>query len=665
MVAFLLGYTSKFVSRWFILLMDMVLVIISFSAATIIRFNFDLTQLEFQELLLHLPVVLAIRTVFFIIFSTNRGIIRHTSYEDALLLFKSVTSSSLTLLLLSSLFANSVAGIFNIPRSIILIDYFILLVSLTMIRFGIKTAFEYLVKSTSEAPQPVIIYGAGLLGITTKTLLLQDKKRNVQVLCYIDDNTNLIGKTVEGIKVLSREEAFSQYFSEDESKREIEVIFAIGAINRSKKNEIIESFLDRGINLKIIPPAERWIDGELSTSQIEQVRIEDLLDREPIKLNNGLIKESIRGKRIFITGAAGSIGSEIVRQILPFHPSEITLIDQAESALYDLETELKRIRETELFDIQIHVEVASVSDEAHMNQLFKEHKPQLVFHAAAYKHVPLMENNPYKAFEVNVLGTKTVSDLAYANQVEKFVLISTDKAVNPTNVMGATKRLAEIYVQSLNKLSEHNTRYMVTRFGNVLGSNGSVIPLFKKQIEHGGPVTVTHPEIIRYFMTIPEACQLVLEAGVMGKGGEVFVFDMGEPVKVADLAKKMIQLSGFEPNKDIEIQYTGLREGEKLYEELLGDGENETATYHPKIKIAKLEVQEYKRLNEEIEMLRSNLDQSSHVDIVSFLKKEIPEYISNNSIYELLDESETDRMLRNEDLEESTELNRGRPSPLF
>lgn len=645
--------------------MDMMLVIISFSAATIIRFNFDLTQIDFRELLMHLPVVLTIRTASFIYFSTNRGIIRHTSFEDALLLFKSVTASSLALLLLSSLLENSVAGIFNIPRSIILIDYFILLVSLTLIRLGIKTAFEYLVKSTSEAPQPIIIYGAGLLGIMTKNLLLQDKKRNVQVLCYIDDNTNLIGKTVEGIKVLSRDEAFVQYFSMHSPKVEIEVIFAIGAIDRAKKNEIIESFLDRGVHLKIIPPAERWIDGELSTSQIEQVRIEDLLDREPIKLNNGLIKESIREKRIFITGAAGSIGSEIVRQILPFQPSEITLIDQAESSLYDLETELKRLQETETYNIAIHVEVANVTDEAHMSQLFKMHKPQLVFHAAAYKHVPLMENNPYKAFEVNVLGTKTVSDLAYANKVEKFVLISTDKAVNPTNVMGATKRLAEIYVQSLNKLSEHNTRFMVTRFGNVLGSNGSVIPLFKKQIEHGGPVTVTHPEIIRYFMTIPEACQLVLEAGVMGKGGEVFVFDMGEPVRVADLAKKMIQLSGLEPGKDIEIQYTGLREGEKLYEELLGDGENETATYHPKIKIAKLEVQDYKKLNEEIELIHSNLSKSTHVDIVSFLKKEIPEFISNNSIYELLDDVETEDVMRNNDLLESTAVNRDRPSPLF
>ena len=638
MVSFLLGYTTKFVSRWLILVMDMVLVVLSFAAATFIRLNFDLTQASLHEFIIHLPVVLVIRTLFFIVFKTNSGIIRHTSLEDTTLLFYAVATSSTVLVILSYVFENNLAGLFNIPRSIIVIDGFILLVGLALVRLAIKAAFEYLVKSTGVA-QKVIFYGAGLLGIMAKNILLQDKKRNVQVLCYIDDNPNMIGKTVEGIKVLSREDAITTYLSSEKSKKETEVIFAIGAIDRNKKNAIIEDFLDQGIALKSIPPAEQWIDGQLSVNQIERIKIEDLLDRDQIQLNNGLIKEHIRGKRVLITGAAGSIGSEIVRQVLPFNPIEITIIDQGESALYDLETELKRVPTLGTNGTKLNIEVANVTDGTHMQHLFEMHKPELVFHAAAYKHVPLMENNPYKAFEVNVLGTKMVADLASAHGAEKFVLISTDKAVNPTNVMGATKRMAEIYVQCLNGSAKNKTQYMVTRFGNVLGSNGSVIPLFKKQIEHGGPVTVTHPDIIRYFMTIPEACQLVLEAGVMGQGGEIFVFDMGEPVRIADLAKKMIQLSGLEPNKDIEIQFTGLREGEKLFEELLGSSEDEIPTHHAKIKIAKLEVYDFNRLNTELEQLRTALCRTSNMDIVSFLKKEIPEYISQNSIYELLDDS--------------------------
>ncbi len=637
MIDFLRRYTQKFVSRWLILLMDVTVSAVTFVLATFIRFNFDLTYFDVNLFKYHLLVVISVRTGFFLLKKTYHGIVRHTSMEDFTLIFKAITSSTLVLLILSATVGGPLRDYFRIPVSILIIDFFILLVSLLLIRLTVKAGYDYLLRNTNLGTKKVIIYGAGLLGMIAKNTLLRNKSKNTEILCFIDDNPNMIGKTIEGIKVLSKKDACENYLTDEKKKKDIEVIFAIGAINISDKNEIIEEFLDLGISMKSVPPAEQWINGELSVNQIQNIKIEDLLDREQIKLNNSLIQEHVFGKRIFITGAAGSIGSEIVRQLLPFKPKELILIDQAESALYDLETELKRIPFSKTNGIEVSVEVCNVTDETLIHQLFQHYKPEIVFHAAAYKHVPLMEKNPYNAFKVNVNGTKLVADLASKYRVEKFVLISTDKAVNPTNVMGATKRMAEIYVQSLNANTKNSTRFIVTRFGNVLGSNGSVIPLFKKQIEKGGPVTVTHPDIIRYFMTIPEACQLVLEAGAMGNGGEIYVFDMGKPVKIAHLARKMILLSGFEPNKDIKIEFTGLREGEKLYEELLGSGEYELPTHHSKIKIAKLQVYDYSRINHELEMICRNLIYKSNMDIVSFLKQEIPEFLSNNSIYELLD----------------------------
>lgn len=637
MVEFLRGYTGKFVSRWLILLMDVIVSAISFILATFIRFNFELTYVDMSLFKYHLALVIAVRACCFFVAKTHRGIVRHTSLEDGLSLFKAVFSSSAVLFLLSIAFGARFSEYLHIPLSIIIIDFFVLLVSLMLIRLSIKSAYDYVMKTTNRHRQQVIIYGAGLLGMMAKNTLLKDKKKNIHILCFIDDNPSLVGKSIEGVSVLSRSEACRIYLSDRDMIEDIEVIFAIGSISISEKNKIIDDFLELGVTLKSIPPAEQWINGELSASQIRNVKIEDLLDREQIKLNNEQIEKTVFGKAVMITGAAGSIGSEIVRQLIPFKPQKLILIDQWESGLYDLETELKRLSSGKTDHVEIHIEVCNIVDEPHIRNLFEQYKPNIVFHAAAYKHVPLMEKNPFKAFEVNVLGTKLVADLASEYRVEKFVFISTDKAVNPTNVMGATKRLAEIYVQGLDTYNKNQTQFIVTRFGNVLGSNGSVIPLFKKQIEKGGPVTVTHPEIIRYFMTIPEACQLVLEAGVMGKGGEIFVFDMGSPVKIDDLARKMIRLSGMDPNKDIAITYTGLREGEKLYEELLGVGENELPTHHSKIKIAKLEGQDYLSLNAQLQAFSKHLGQKSNLEIVSFLKQEIPEYISNNSIYELLD----------------------------
>jgi FlaA1/EpsC-like NDP-sugar epimerase len=409
---------------------------------------------------------------------------------------------------------------------------------------------------------------------------------------------------------------------------------AINNMSAKSKRKISDIFLDRGVVVKALPPVDKWVEGEFAMNQIHNVKIEDLLGREVIQMNNKRIGEEISGKVILVTGAAGSIGSEIVRQLIAYFPAKLVLVDQAESALYDLEYELAGKVPA---NVQLIVNVADVSDTRRVSKIFKSHRPDIIFHAAAYKHVPLMENNPYEAIKTNVIGTRILSELAAEVGVEKFVLVSTDKAVNPTNVMGATKRLAEMYTQSMNQLEGVKTKFIATRFGNVLGSNGSVIPLFKKQIERGGPVTVTHPEITRYFMTIPEACELVLEAATMGQGGEVFVFDMGESVKIIDLAKKMITLSGLRVDKDIEIRYTGLRPGEKLYEELLNNDENTLPTHHPKILIAEVNTPSYAYMEVATNDLNHLLSSGTNNSIVAKIKEIIPEYKSNNSVFETLD----------------------------
>jgi FlaA1/EpsC-like NDP-sugar epimerase len=362
-----------------------------------------------------------------------------------------------------------------------------------------------------------------------------------------------------------------------------------------------------------------------------------LLERDVIKIKSDNIANQVRGRVVLITGAAGSIGSEIVRQIIQFNPSKIVLVDQAESPLNDLENELRSLKS----GVEIASFIADITNAQRMHTIMKEFRPHVVYHAAAYKHVPVMERNPFEAISVNVLGTKIIADLAVEFSAEKFVFVSTDKAVNPTNIMGCSKRIAEIYVQSfdnyLRMINKHRTQFVTTRFGNVLGSNGSVIPIFKKQIESGGPVTVTHPEITRYFMTIPEACQLVLEAGAMGRGGEVFIFDMGKSVKVVDLAKKMILLAGYEPNKDIDIVYTGLREGEKLYEELLANEENTLPTHHKKILIAKLGEADYSKVNSYINLLSELMYDANELKMVTLMKEIVPEFKSNYSRFEILD----------------------------
>ncbi len=636
------SYHHRFVSRRLILAIDLAIVVFSFVAAAVLRFNFDFSEIIWPVYRYYLLCLLLVRWGCFAVFRSYHGIVRHTSLEDATLIFHTVTISSLAVILLSNLAAYlSGNAVLYIPISVLLIEYLICLFLMIASRFFVKSMYTDIVrKNARTSPQDVIIYGAGELGILTRNVLLKDPQRVYNILCFIDDNPTLGGMTVAGVRVLARETAFEKYLQKEVEK--IEVVLAIQNMSRQAKKEILEYFLQKNMVLKVVPASNEWLEGTLSSEQIRKIRIEDLLERETIRLDSQNVQQEIGGKVVAVTGAAGSIGSEIARQAVHYAPQKLVLIDQSESGLYDLEFELKNNYAKPLAQIEVVVVVADITDEGRIQRIFNLHRPQIVFHAAAYKHVPLMERYPYEAVKTNVLGTEIVANLAVRYQVEKFVFVSTDKAVNPTNVMGATKRLAEMYVQSLNLHLAHSTDFVINRFGNVLGSNGSVVPLFKKQIRAGGPVTVTHPDMIRYFMTIPEACQLVLEAGAMGGGGDVFVFDMGEPVRVMDLARRMIQLSGFEAGRDIEIAFTGLRPGEKLYEELLGEGETHSPTHHPKIRIARPTEVSFLDARDTISELRKMLPTGDREGMVSLLKAVIPEYISNNSEFEKLDHVEKD-----------------------
>jgi len=630
--SFIRKYSNRFLSRWLVLVFDSFIVLFSFSIATLLRMNFQLAEIDFSVFASQLIFVLGLRLLAFLYFQSYAGIIRHTSIEDAILILKAVFVGSFGAVVVSGLIRNTLGfeHVFNLSASILIIDFFICLFWMVILRFFVKSFYESFINQFKPTIG-VLIYGAGYTGMLTKNVFQTDRSTNYKILGFIDDNESKIGKTIEGIKVFSLPEVLDKFVGSNDG---LEVIMAINNMSAKSKRKISDIFLDRGVVVKALPPVDKWVEGEFAMNQIHNVKIEDLLGREVIQMNNKRIGEEISGKVILVTGAAGSIGSEIVRQLIAYFPAKLVLVDQAESALYDLEYELAGKVPA---NVQLIVNVADVSDTRRISKIFKSHQPDVIFHAAAYKHVPLMENNPYEAIKTNVIGTRILAELASENGVEKFVMVSTDKAVNPTNVMGATKRLAEMYTQSMNQLEGIKTKFIATRFGNVLGSNGSVIPLFKKQIERGGPVTVTHPEITRYFMTIPEACELVLEAATMGQGGEVFVFDMGESVKIIDLAKKMITLSGLRVDKDIEIRYTGLRPGEKLYEELLNNDENTLPTHHPKILIAEVNTPSYALMEVATNELNQLLSSGDNNSIVAKIKEMIPEYKSNNSVFENLD----------------------------
>ena len=624
-------YAGKYASRWLVLFIDLCIVYLAYVLAKLIRHNFIVSEVEIDHLVQRGPILLIFYLVSFLSFHSNVGIIRQTSLYDAIKLFQATSVAALAIFIVSITSEKYFGYIFASPI-IIIIHFLISVYFLITARIFFKAIFITLVGYGEKSKKNVLIYGAGQSGIITLNTLSQDAKSDINIIGFIDDNSSKIGKTLAGIKIYSAEEALNGMLD----KRNIsEVILSIQNITSTRKSEIVNRCLEMNVQVKNVPPISRWINGELSSRQIKAVRIEDLLNREPIKLNQENIFNELTGKVIMITGAAGSIGSEIARQVISYKPKMVIFVDQAETPMYELELNLRK--RIERYHILSKFIIADVSNECAMDRIFTEYLPSKVFHAAAYKHVPLMESNPFEAVRVNALGTKNMADLAMKYKVKKFVMVSTDKAVNPTNVMGATKRIAEMYIQSLSKDYTHTTAFITTRFGNVLGSNGSVIPLFKKQIEAGGPITVTHPEITRYFMTIPEACQLVLEAGSMGKGGEIFIFDMGESVKIIDVAKNMIKLSGLTLGKDIQIEITGLRPGEKLYEELLGDSENDVPTYHPKIKIANVQEYEATYVVDEFEKLSNTYKSEDHLQLVSQIKSMVKEYVSNNSIYETLD----------------------------
>jgi len=603
-----------------------VIVTCTYFIAYIIRYNF---QIDFEIILIltEIPFVFVSALISFLLVGSHKGVVRFTGFKDIVNIIIG-TNILATLLIIATFLSRhfQLEAFYNIPGSIIYIHLLLNILLLIGFKLFVKSVYHNLTQDFRSIKN-ILIYGAGSSGMITYDAINNDPARTSEVVGFIDDNEQKIGKKINLLKVYG----FNQITPDFIEKHQVsEVIISIQTIDPSRLLEITGRLFGLGLKVKIVPPVKQWIDGDLSVVQIKDVRIEDLLGREPISIANPEMINEYENQIIFITGAAGSIGSEIARKVSQYNYKKLILIDSAESALYNIEQEFHQKGLKKFTAI-----VADIRDYNRIEQLFDQFKPKILFHAAAYKHVPLMENNPYEAVSVNIVGTKNLTDLSVKHGVHKFVLISTDKAVNPTNVMGATKRIAELYANCMQ--DRGNTKFIITRFGNVLGSNGSVIPLFKKQIETGGPLTVTHKEITRFFMTIPEACQLVLEAATMGNGGEIFVFDMGKSIKIFDLAVNMIILSGLRFPEDIDIKITGLRPGEKIYEELLADGENTRPTYHEKIMIARTKKLDVNKIEEEIENLCAINTKMQNLEIVSLIKEIVPEYRSNNSTFEVLD----------------------------
>lgn len=611
------------VPRWMVFAADISMVFVAFIIAYLLRFNFSLPDDRENVFIYQAVIATAVYAGYCLLFKSYSGLLRHTTLTDVTLVFIVTTCSAITLVGLSAIGSWSEWNpVLAIPPSILLIHYVAVSLLLFAGRILIKMIFLFAI-GTTKSKKRVLIFGAGELGFVVKRVVLSDSRYGFHVTGFIDDDKQKQGKKINGINVFSPSVLTADFIS----KHKIEsLIIAIKALSVDKKSSIIRTAVNMGLEVLDTPEVDKWLAGQLRMPQFRRVDLEDLLGREPIKLNINTIKQGLSGKTIMITGAAGSIGSEIARQLTSFQCEKVILVDQAETPLFYLQNELRE----KFLDVRFRIIPADVTNTERIRQIFEEYKPHIVFHAAAYKHVSLMEENPHEAVRVNVGGTRIVSEMAIKYGIEKFVMISTDKSVNPSSVMGASKRLCEKIVQSRARQKGHSTQFIITRFGNVMGSNGSVIPIFAKQIENGGPVTVTHPEVYRYFMTIPEACQLVLEAGFMGHGGEIFVFDMGQQVKIADLAKAMIKLSGFIPDKDIQIVYTGLRPGEKLYEELLTDGELTIPTHHEKIKKAHVEEIDGKEVMEQIDWLLKNLYSLCACEVVQAMKDLIPEYHTTN-----------------------------------
>lgn len=622
----------KIVPRWIIFSFDIAISACAFIFAFILYNNFQLESFSSTDFAVEFLFCMTLTAFSFLVFRLYSGIVRYTSAVDSIRILSTIVFTAIVMFIAKLLFI-ALRVPLNIPINLIIIYSLFAFTGLTTYRTCIKIFFQY-TKSTRNGRKNAVVYGAGDLGIAVKRTFEHDFRSEKTIVAYIDDNEEKIGKSIDGLKIFSSKE-----FPRMIKKYGIdELIIASSNIDIECKDMIIDIALEHNVTVLTLPPVNKIMNGDLSPAQIKQIKIEDLLERAPIQISNEKLFDQLRGKRVLVTGAAGSIGSEISKQLSKYEPQMIILCDQAESPLHNLQLDLQDLYKNQIY----HTFIADIRSEQRMRQLFETFKPHYVYHAAAYKHVPMMENHPSEGVKTNVFGTYLLANLSVEFDIQKFVFVSTDKAVNPTNIMGATKRIAEKYVQSLNEflMSQDNmkpTRFITTRFGNVLGSNGSVIPRFRDQIEKGGPVTVTHPDITRYFMTIPEACQLVIEAGNMGHGGEIFVFDMGKSVKIVDLAKKMIRLSGYVPFKDIDIKFTGLRPGEKLYEELLNDLENTITTHHEKIMIAKVRENDFELVKKEIITLSKALDSHNNLDIVRQMKVMVPEFVSQNSIYEQLD----------------------------
>lgn len=629
----------SFLPRWIILLIDISLLLFSIAFAYLLRFNFrieDVLAFKFTE---GLVLFFVCHLIAIFLTQSYAGIIRYTSLEDGLRI--SYTTFIGTMLVVIVSYLNYwYTGSVIVPMSVLIISFILSVVVLFSYRVLVKNLFAYY-RDAVRHRKNVLIFGAGQYGIITKQVIDADSNARMRVVGFIDDDLKKVGKIINGAPIYDADFNLGPIL---EKHRIHEIIIAIANLSVERKNELVDFCLTANVKIRTVPSPDKWVNGELSMNQIKEVKIEDLLGREAIKLKNPKVLESVVGKTVLITGAAGSIGSEIAKQILVLKPKRLILLDQAESPLYAIDIDLSNHELAK--GVEVIPVIMDVTNKRRLDIVFEKFQPNIVYHAAAYKHVPLMEMHPFEAVATNVFGTKNLADLSVQYNVEKFVLVSTDKAVNPTNVMGATKRVAEVYVQSLNDSKsdevKNNTQFITTRFGNVLGSNGSVIPLFKKQIEKGGPITVTHPEVTRYFMTIPEACQLVIEAGIMGFGGEIFVFDMGKSIKIVDLAKKMIKLSGYEVDVDINIVFVGLREGEKLYEELLGDTETTLPTHHEKILIAKTDRMGHQDISKELNKLYDLMGNENELGMIMQIKNILPEFISSASRFEVLDEKSSD-----------------------
>lgn len=624
--------SAKVLPIWTILLIDVFIIIASCMLSYALRYDFRSIFLDSSTIDKTIIWTVIANLIFFRVFRTYSNVLRFSSFVDIMRIFVSLTVSY-GLLMIMSVLLDAYFTIKIAPVSVLFMAYVINFAMMACSRIVVKMFFEIINFDGSHTTN-VFIYGAKEAGVNIAKALRVNLRNHYRLRGFIADEPELIDKIMMGVKVYPNDDTLIENMNDRDVHT---LIISPAKMDELKKTDMADRLLANNVKLLTAPPLSEWGGQALNRTQLKEIQIEDLLQREPIEVDIHKIASHLEGKRVMITGAAGSIGSEIMRQVASFNPYKLILIDQAETPLHDIRLELQdRWR-----DIDAETIVADISNQTRIEAIFREFKPQYIFHAAAYKHVPMMEDNVSESIQANVAGTRILADLAVKYAAEKFVMISTDKAVNPTNVMGCSKRICEIYVQSLAKKLQkdgNNTvQFITTRFGNVLGSNGSVIPRFRDQIQRGGPVTVTHPEIIRYFMTIPEACRLVLEAGSMGNGGEIYIFDMGKPVKIVDLAKRMISLSG---RTDVKIEFTGLRHGEKLYEELFNIKELTKPTYHEKIMIATVREYDYDEVKNRIQKLIDVSYSYDQMKIVAAMKDIVPEFVSKNSCFEALDKKQ-------------------------